>query len=175
MGCNICNVGTIGSKWTRELKLGSKSLRAAALEFNMTIEEVMEHVKHHEMEDKEENKLVSLLDDPDFFYNELLLLFRNLKEWLTFTMESERLDKANMELGMKLIREIRETLKFVAELQGKLNKGDTYYQQYIQIQGDLNVLLSAVLNDMCPECQDRVMMNPKVVKMLEEENANKKK
>lgn len=174
MGCNICNCGDIGVKWTKELRMGSKSLRAAGIEFTMTPDEVFDHVKNHVLPENDSTSLVSLLDDPNFFYNELLTLFRNLKDWLTFTMETERWDKSNMDMGIKLIREIRETLKFIAELQGKLNKGDTYHQQFLQIQGDLNLLMGTVLNKMCPTCQQEVLNDPNITKLLELKDGNTK-
>jgi sarcosine oxidase delta subunit len=158
MGCNICNAGKVGLKWTRELNIGNKSLRVAALEFNMTIDEVMEHLNSHHMEDTEETiDVMELVKNPAFFYRELWTLIVNLKEWLEVTRETGDLDRNNIELGLKLLREIRETLKLIAELDGKLNKGDTYQIQYNQIQGDFNVLISTVLGEVCDECQGKVL------------------
>lgn len=63
-----------------------------------------------------------------------------------------------MNTGVKLMKETRETLKLVAELQGKLSKGsNTYQNQYIQIQGDFQMFTSSVLENACPSCQQKLL------------------
>jgi len=90
----------------------------------------------------------------------------NIEEWLNLTMESDKLDRATMDFGLKLSREMRETLKLVAELEGKLKRGDTYQQQFLQIQGDMNMLVGTVLSDMCPACQMKLIQNQNIQRYI---------
>lgn len=156
MGCNICNSGQYGAKWTAELNLGTKKVSTAAIEFNMSIEDVLTHINDHKMETENVN-LEELLNDPNFFYRELLMLHVRLKDWMAFMMETEEFGVANIDRGIKLIKEIRETLKLLAELQGKLNKGDTYHQQFIQIKGDMQMFTTSVIENVCPDCQSKIL------------------
>lgn len=167
MGCNLCNSGSIGVKWTRDLKIGSKSLRAAALEFNMTIEEVMEHMQTHVMEEPEpETDIMTLLEDPKFINRKILSIALNIEDWAKYVQETEKLDKNTMEFCLKLFKELRELYKLQAELEGKLKRGDTYQQQFIQIQGDMNMLVGTVLSEMCPACQMKIVQNQSIMKYL---------
>lgn len=167
MGCNLCNSGSIGAKWSRDLKIGSKSLRAAALEFNMTIEEVMEHTQKHTLPEEEKTKdIVDVLDDPKFIHRRVLMLTVNIEDWLTYVQETEKLDKNTMEFCLKLSKELRELYKLIADLEGKLQRGNTYQTQFLQIQGDMNMLVGAVLSDMCPKCQMKLVGNQKIQNYL---------
>lgn len=156
MGCNLCNSGQYGARWTAELKLGTKKVSSAAVEFNMSIEDVLDHINNHDTPTENVN-LCELLEDPQFFYRELLMLHVRLKDWMAFMMETEEFGVANIDRGIKLIKEIRETLKLLAELQGKLNKGDTYHQQFIQIQGDMKIFRNSVLELVCPDCRKEIL------------------
>lgn len=154
MGCNICNSGKYGAKWTAELKMGTKKVSAAAVEFNMTVEDVLTHINDHSVPEEDVN-LEELLNDPNFYYRELLMLHVRLKDWMSFMMETEEFGTANIDRGIKLIKEVRETLKLLAELQGKLNKGTTttYNQQIVVVQDEIKALRTGVLERCCPECQ----------------------
>jgi hypothetical protein len=157
MGCNICNSGKIGIKWTKDLNSDKRKIQEACIEFSMRPDEVIEHLKSHAILEEVEKSVTELINDPEFFYKELYSLFTAMKSWLEFTMEAERIDRSTIEVGLRLIREIRETLKLIAELQGKITKGSTYQNQYIQIQGDLNMLVGTVLNEVCNDCQKKIL------------------
>lgn len=159
MGCNICNAGGQRAiNWTRDLNANKRSIQEACIEFSMTPEEVYEHMSSHVIPELVNNVDVeSVLNDPAFFYRELYDLFTTMRDWLSFTMETERLDRTTIDTGLKLIKEIRETLKLIAELQGKIKKGNTYQIQYNQIQGEFNVLMGTVLSHACDKCQLEIM------------------
>ena len=149
MGCNICNSDKKGIQWTKDLQNGKRKIHEACIEFSMTPDEVTDHMLNHHMLDLDQNDVVdinAILDDPTFFYKELYELFTTMKDWLNFTMEVERLDRTTIDTGLRLMKEIRETLKLIAELQGKIKKGNTYQIQYNQIHGDFNALLNTVLS-----------------------------
>lgn len=155
MDCKICNSGPIGSKWTAELNLNIRKPKDAALFFQISIDDVLEHLNSHKMEYEDVN-LAELLDDPNFFYQELLMIHIKLKDWLSFIIESEDLSPSTINTLTKLVKENRDTLKLIAELQGKLNRGNTYQNQFIQIQGDFQMFTSSVLENTCPACQQKL-------------------
>lgn len=160
MGCNICNGNKRGILWTKDLQSGKKKVHEACIEFSMTPEEVYQHMTSHAILDIDqipEDDITRILDDPAFFYKELYELFTTMKDWLHFTMEVERLDRTTIDTGLRLMKEIRETLKLIAELQGKIKKGNTYQIQYNQIQGDFNVLIGTVLSNACDDCQKTIL------------------
>ena len=177
MSCNICNSGKKGIRWTKDLNDGKVKVQDACIEFAMNPEEVYEHLSTHEMLDIADAKIdiTSIIDDPTFFYRELYDLFSTMKDWLNFTMEVERLDRTTIQTGLNLIKEIRETLKLIAELQGKISKGNTYQIQYNQIHGDFNTLIGVVLSIACEKCQREILKAMDDKKLLSGGNSGKKK
>lgn len=152
MGCNICNAGNYGARWTTEMKLGTKKVSNAAIEFNMTVEEVLEHLNTHECK-TETVDVIELLNDPDFIKREVILMHIRLKDWLQFMMEAEEFGVHNMDRGIKLLKETRETLKLLAELEGKFNRGNQVQNQYIQVQGNMKMITDAIAEHCCPDCK----------------------
>jgi len=157
MGCNICNTPHTGKQWDTELKLGTKQPRDAALFFNMTIDEVLEHLETHVMpEISESSELELMVNDPQYLLKKAAKIVMRLDDWTDFLTETEDLSPQSISQSAKLVKETRETLKFIAELQGKFNKGDTYHQQFVQIQGDYNQFTNNVLASVCPSCRKKL-------------------
>lgn len=161
MGCNICNSpAAINVAWTKDLNMRKKRIQDACVEFRMTPKQVIEHLETHaipEVEPEKEIDIIEIMESPEFLYKELYSLFTSVKSWLEFTMENERLDRTTIDMGIKLTREIRDTLKFIAELQGKINKGNVYQVQYNQIHGDFNALIGVILNVLDNENQQKIL------------------
>ncbi len=152
MGCNLCNAGQYGARWTAELKLGTKKVSNAAVEFNMTVEEVLTHINEHEMKTNMVD-VVDLLKDPDFIKREVIVMHIRLKEWLEFMMEAEEFGTHNMDRGIKLMKENRETLKLLADLEGKFNHSNIYQQKYLESQAQIKMLTNVIMENACPECR----------------------
>ena len=167
MGCNICNTPHSGKQWDTELKLGTKQPRDAALFFNMTIDEVLEHLETHVMpESNEVSEFELMINDPQYILKEAAKIVIRLRDWIDFLTETEDLSPQSISQSAKLVKETRETLKFIAELQGKFNKGNTYQQQFIQIQGDYNQFTQSVLEVVSkyPNCQKELLSTMKLLK-----------
>jgi hypothetical protein len=172
MGCKICNGGRIGYKWDRDLRLGTKKPREAALQFKMELDEVLEHLESHMMKvpPAEDVELERIITDPEYLLQKSAKILLQIEDWITIVREVDNISIQEISQGAKLLKEYRDTLKFVAELQGKLNKGDTYHQQFVQIQGDYNQFTSNVLETVCPDCQAKLLkkMNTLQLKTLNE-------
>jgi hypothetical protein len=165
MGCNLCNAGNYGARWTAELNLGTKKVSNAAIEFNMTVEEVLTHINEHESK-TETVDVIELLNDPDFIKREVIMMHIRLKEWLAFMMEAEEFGTHNMDRGMKLLKETRETLKLLAELEGKFSRGNQFQVKYIEAQNDLRMVTSAIVENACPHCRSLLIGKIKEQKAL---------
>jgi hypothetical protein len=174
MGCNICNAGTYGARWTTEINLGIKKISQAAIEFNMSVEDVLTHINSHESKE-EQFDIVEVLQDPDFIKREVIVMHIRLKEWLQYMIESEELGPHNMDRGIKLLKENRETLKLLADLEGKLNRDTAYQKQYIDAQNNLRIITSAVSECGCSGCKQKIFGKIKEQRaLLGDGNASRK-
>lgn len=169
MGCNICNAGQYGARWTAELKLGTKKVSNAAVEFNMSIEDVLTHINEHNMP-TEMVDVVDLLKDPDFIKREVIVMHIRLKEWLEFMMEQEEFGVHNMDRGLKLMKENRETLKLLGDLEGKFNTSNIFQEKYVKSQDEIKMLTNAIMEMSCPECKKKLIGKIKEQKLLKSGN-----
>ncbi len=151
--CKICN-SPIGLEWTQMLQHGEIDRLDMADKFGVPLVVVDDHLLNHHMEHAIENrkKFSEIVKDPDYLYDELHYIINRLKHWLD-SLDEDEPDLQTIKQGATLIKEFRETIKFVADLEGKFNRGDTYHQQFIQIQGDYNQFTNMVLEHVCPACQ----------------------
>jgi hypothetical protein len=150
----MCLAGEIGRLWSKDLILGKKNSQQAAAFFRMKPIEVMEHINKHEIVVDEET---GTYESPDFYLNELLKLLKLLKDWMNYCVSSGQYSRQDLELAMKLNKEVRETLKTLGEFQGKMGHSssttiniDVINQRYMQIT---NLLMTEV----CPECRLKVI------------------
>lgn len=159
--CKLCNTEK-GRKMSLDLMTGKKEAIDAALMFNMSIDDVNEHINHHDIPEPDNQvKFSELMDDPEFIFERLGKLLVRMESWMEDIVEINdgEIDFRAMNICVNLIKEIRATLKLIAELKGKLNTGDKYYHQYIQIQGNLNDFTGLIMNitQEYPECQAKIM------------------
>jgi hypothetical protein len=157
--CNMCKAGEIGRIWSKDIILGRKSPQEAAVQFTMSVAEVMDHINTHEIIIDEEG---GNYESPDFYINEVLKSLKAVKDWMTYCQLSSSKKKEDIDLFIKLNKELRETIKCLGEFHGRLgSKGsvtiniETLNQRYLAITNILNT-------EVCPECR------LKVLKALEE-------
>jgi hypothetical protein len=162
MVCKVCK-SPIGLEWTQKLQNGEILPVDMALQFDISISKVNEHMLNidgsHNMDTAIERraKFSELIQDPDYLLDEIHYMMNRIHHWLESLDETDP-DSVTIKQGTTLIKELRETVKLVYELQGKFNKGDTYHQQFIQIQGDYNQFTNAVLEaNLCPGCTDKIL------------------
>lgn len=151
--CKICNAGTIGRTWSKDLLLGRKTILEASIFFGCTQDDILDHINNHEIVlDAESGDYES----PDFYMNELLTLFNLMKDWVNLVLQSDKLNARDMELGLKLSREIREILKLLSEFHGSHKNKDVNVnielinKKYIQIT-------NFITTELCSECQTKVI------------------
>jgi len=158
--CKICE-SSQGIEWTQKLQRGEKRPMDAALHFNMTVAEVDNHILNHDMEYialVPKKKFSEKIQDPEFMMEKVGNMVDMIEHWIEIQADNEDdLDPKSIDRLVKVVKELRDTYKLVFELQGKFNKGDTYYQQLVQIQGDYKQYTGMVLDILCPNCQKKLM------------------
>jgi len=156
--CPLCKVGYIGGAATRAILTGRKSPYEIAAQYGMDIEDVMEHVNKHEIVLKQDS--ADRYRSPDWYLNEMLGLFNILRDWVDYLMEQPKdLDPKKISSLTTLTKEIRAVIVELANLQGRIQKGEIYVDK-MQVN-NIAMLTDVLLEEVCDECR------PKVIKALE--------
>ena len=152
--CPMCNAGIIGRNATKKITLGTPgALEEAVMLFKMTPLEVQDHCTNHEIKvDEEEGVYAS----NDFYMDRMLKMIKRLDNWMKY-LESHATDRESITLGLKLIRETRETVKDLAEFQGRLDRRGNVNVQIETLNAQYNELQQVILTELCPACQEMVI------------------
>ena len=168
--CKMCG-SEVGVEWSQKLQRGEVRPMDAALHFNMTISDVNEHMINHDITVAvvERKKFSEKIQDPNYLLDKVEMVLNRLETTLDNGIDLEDdLDAGTIKLTALLTKEIRETLKLVFELQGKFKHGDIYHQQFIKIEGNYNLLISAITGGMlCEECQEKMLNKLETTKLIE--------
>jgi hypothetical protein len=146
MTCNLCEAGELGKAWSAELLNGQKTLVEAAGRFDMSVDQVWDHVMNH----CEENDVPSL-----DVKEKLWKLIRIAEDWLQELIMFEKPNARTVKQVVLLLGEIRKLLTISAEMKGEIRQPE---RQIVQI--DKFVQLS--IGSLCPACQ------AKMLRLLEE-------
>lgn len=117
----------------------------------MTPEAVNHHIYHHV--DHEANPSP---DHPEYIRHKMNKFANILELWFDGMVVDGNLDRSTMEMAMKLIKEIRENLKIIGEMDGKLNRVDPKIQ-IINITNDVKKLTNVIMMDCCDECRPKMI------------------
>ena len=85
----------------------------------MSVEAVNDHVAEHEYMTGDERLIY---ESKDFYVRELAKIFNMLQSWLNYVIGADVISKQDLDMGIKLSREVRETIVKLAEFQGRLDK-----------------------------------------------------
>lgn len=171
--CPICRSGAIGMKFTRDFHTRPEvHARDLAIHFNMTEEEVMDHINTHELvvsiQQTPTGELRKRISSPDFYLDELSTLYMAIKdcfEWIN--QDKDSYDSVKIDQMTKLNKELRETITKMAELQGRLKGPGDAQSKVMKVEGNLNILYDVLGGGvLCPHCQDKVMKKLEKVEHL---------
>ncbi len=152
--CPMCVKQREGKKWTRDILMGLKSPREAADYFGMDVEQVNDHVSEHEYMTGDERLIY---ESKDFYVRELAKIFQMLQEWLNYVVGAENISKKDLDLGIKLSREVRETIVKLAEFQGRLDSSRGVTERMLMMEKKYLELTSVIVSKVCSECQLHVI------------------
>ncbi|MDD4471644.1 MAG: hypothetical protein PHT97_10875 [Methanoculleus sp.] len=153
-GCVMCDREQEGRKWKRDILMGLKTPRDAANYFNMDIEQVNDHLAEHDYMTDDEKLLY---ESKDFYVRELAKIYTMLQDWLKYVIGAETISKQDIDIGLKLTREVRETVVKLAEFQGRLDKSAGSVEKMLRMEKKYIVLTSEIVAKVCPECQLKVL------------------
>lgn len=138
--------------WTRLILANQRTALECAKSLGMTPEDVHTHIYHHvTVEDTTMDP-----NNPDYIRNKLLKFMQILELWFDDMTINGIPERSDMDMILKLIRAMQDSLKIVGELDGKLNKVDPKLQ-IINIQNDMRALTNVIMMDMCPDCQPKAL------------------
>ena len=152
----MCEAGQFGNMWTRMVFTGEKSLEEAAKMFQMEPTDVMEHVNDHEIRKVTTDTGEEEYESDDFYLSKLLQTMKYLMAWVEFVGKGEDVNKSAVDMLTKLTKESRETVKTIAEFQGRRDTVTTKIQIDSMETKVLN-LTNVLLQEACPTCKAKMM------------------
>jgi hypothetical protein len=149
----MCLSKEVGRIWVKDIMLAKKTTTEAAIFFKMHPKDVTQHMDEHEIvEDAEGN-----FNSPDFFMNELLKQLRYLHGWLAFTSSSGNMSREDIELSIKLSREIRATVESLETSFRGRNSSSTITVNIENLNQKYLAITNLLLTDGCDTCQKKVL------------------
>jgi hypothetical protein len=121
----------------------------------MTPEAVNEHVYQHVNHEQAIHH-----DNPDYVRLKMVKFADILELWLDGMIIDNKIERGTMDMALRLIKEIRENLKVIAEMNGDINRADPKVQ-IINITNDFKRLTNVLMMDLCDNCR------PKALKAIE--------
>lgn len=151
--CPMCRAKAIGERWTKAILSGEKTSVDAASTLKMSIEDVETHVyKHAQTIVKIEKPTL----DKEYFLEQLDDINCKLQDALESISVDPELDTRKL---TTLTKEIRETLKLLAEVAGVIGADNSAAMQknLTDMQQKYLVLTGLILEVACPECQQKIV------------------
>lgn len=150
--CPMCANKPLADRWSRAIVLGQRSSVDAANLFKMTIAQVEDHVYKHTTALEKTDPV----QDKDYFLKALNTINKNLEEVLSDLMMNKEIDVRKL---TSLTKEVRETLKLLAEVAGVIGADNSaaMQKQLVDMNTKYAVLVGIVLEEACPECQQRIV------------------
>lgn len=165
--CKLCDAGEMSNKWIKDMLVGKKSPQTVANQFGVTVEEVMDHAYNHE-QCEVGNEMDALTFEQ--FLDTMKMQLNKINNWFKIVIDTDEPTTENVAMAVKLIKEIRDTLRVIAEIEGKLAaKGDTTQitVQIAAVQKNYKQLTNLILKEVCPACQEKLILKMEAENLLE--------
>lgn len=155
--CPVCQAGSLGLSMTRDCNLGRKTVYQVAEELNCSVDQVMTHINEsHEITVDNDGYLQS----QDKLLGDLLKTLKTLKQWtdyvVTTVKDPKDINRAKVDMLVRLSQEARKTIESVATLQGRKGPGDTYVQMQI-LNSKVMLLTNTILDAACDDCKLKIL------------------
>lgn len=151
--CPMCKNSKLGERWTRAVLSGEKTSVDAASALKMSIEDVETHVYKHT---QTITKIEKQPRDKEYFLVQLDDINCKLQEALEEIMFNPELDTRKL---TSLTKEIRETLKLLAEVAGVIGADNSaaMAKNLTEMQQKYLTLTGLILEVACPDCQQKIV------------------
>lgn len=152
--CPLCRLdSTTSSEIRRKVILGKLDPDVVAAKYDMTAKEVMEHVYHHI---DEQNMIDEVGGTLESYYFELKTMFSRMNNWFKMVMVEDMPDGDAVRQATALSKEMRETLKLLAEIEGIIgSRAKTQNEE--ELRDEIESLKNILFTCLCPECQAKVI------------------
>jgi len=171
--CPICRAGAFGMKFTRDFHTRPDvHARDLAVHFNMTEEEVMDHINCHELvvsiQPTSTGEMKKKVSSPDFYLDEISTLYTAIKDCFEYiNQDKDSYDSIKIQQLTTLTKDLKESLKLMAELQGRLKGPGDAQNKVLKVEGDLNLVMGILSGGtLCPHCEEKVMKKLEKVEHL---------
>ena len=153
--CPICSAGSEGFFITENYLHGRVSFKQLCDLFNVSKQQALEHVHHHHP-DGYTNAPSDDLQQIINYRNKFYLILLDLEMWINKVKNSNEATYKTISALTSLIKEYRQILTTLAELDGKINKNQVVVelQNYNQ---KLDELVTIIVEELCDDCKTRVM------------------
>ena len=137
--------------WTRLIMNHIRTPMECADELGMTPEDVNKHIYEHVSDNAFDDP-----NSPDYTRKKMLKFVTILESWFDDMTVEPKIDRSTMEIALKLVKEITNSIKVIGEIDGQLNKVDPKVQ-IINITNDYKRLTGILMMDLCDCCRPNVM------------------
>jgi len=155
--CPVCNAGSEGYFITESYLQGRVTIRQICDLFNITKEQALEHIHIHHPNGYVEQPTDDLQNIINY-RRKLYLLLLDLEMWLkrVKSTSAEELSFKTVNALTSLVKEYRQVLSVLAELDGKINKN----QVVVELQDynrKLDEIVTLIVEELCDDCRAKVM------------------
>lgn len=152
--CPLCRLDSeSSSEIRRRVILGKLDPEVVAAKYDMTARDVMEHVYHH-IDDQ--NMVEEVGGTLESYYFELKTMFSRMNNWFKMVMVEDLPDGDAVRQATALSKEMRETLKLLAEIEGIIgSRAKTENEE--ELRHSIESLKNILFTCLCPACQARVI------------------
>lgn len=153
--CILCKSPRLNKHWTQAIIRGEKTSVEAASALHISIDEVEDHVYKHE-KDVVVEVVAPVKRDKQYFMTQLDDINVQLQEALEVVSNDLELDTRKL---TSVTKEIRETLKLLAEVSGIIGADNSamMQQQLNEMQQKYLTLTGLILEECCPVCQRKIV------------------
>jgi hypothetical protein len=145
--CKVCN-SVIGADFTRDILLGIRTLEDMCNNYNITMQEAMEHVDKHVVSKDENGNLTS----EDMYLGKLTFMVNTLGGWIEKVINKEEVSRNTVIMLTSLMKEQRQTLEMLAQMQGRaINTSGA--KQTKNSEARVMMLTQVIIQKVCPQCQ----------------------
>lgn len=147
--------------------LGKKTPSQAANHFGMSVEAVMEHIYEHTiLEIRDPNDRAALVGAPgvdpgyvsmDFYTTEIMQILAYLKRYSRGLSIHQSSSTKDVELALKIMRELRLTIESLAEFQGRIASRTHTTVNIDSMNMKFMSITNVIRTRLCPTCRQEML------------------
>ena len=163
----MCRSGMDGQEWTDAVILGKKTPSQCANHFMMSIEAVMEHIYEHTiLEIADPNDKAAAVGAPgvdpglvsmDFYTTEIMQILAYLKRYSRGLSIHQSSSTKDVELALKIMRELRLTIESLAEFQGRIASRTSTTVNIDNMNMKFMSITNVIRTRLCPSCRQEML------------------